>query len=86
MSEREKDDGFVVGILVSLVLLLAVGLGMGGFMFARIARAREMEARMAAEQALIAQQQARSAEQQARTAAEALRAEAAEAVTNEDER
>jgi hypothetical protein len=65
VSEREKDDGFLIGIFVVLLFLLIGGLGMGGFMFVRMARAREMEARAAAERAIMAEEQARAAAQEA---------------------
>src|SRR5262249_60047010 len=81
MSDREKDDGLIVGIILSLLLLLAIGFGVGGFLFVRTARLREMEARAAAERAIFAEEQARAAAELMRTQAEAVRAES-EAVLN----
>ena len=76
MSEREKDDGLLVGILVVLLLLVVGGVGLGGFTFVRAARVREMEARLAAERAMVAEERARAAEAAMRASAEAARAEA----------
>jgi uncharacterized protein HemX len=76
MNDRQKDDGLLVGILVILLVLLVGGLGLGGFMFARVARVREMEARIAVERALVAEQQARAAAEAMRAQAEAARTEA----------
>jgi uncharacterized protein HemX len=75
MSDEGKSDGLLIGILVVLLLLVIGGLGMGGFMFTRMARMREREARVAAEQALVAQQARREAEE-LRAQAEAAQAEA----------
>ena len=72
MSDREKGDGLLIGILVLLVILVIGGLGFGTLMFVRVqtqqvqtimvmeeAHARELEARVAAEQLRQAAETAR---------------------------
>ena len=66
MSDHERNDGLVIGIMVVLVILVLGGLGLFGLSYVRMSRSVEME-RMAAEQArLEAMRQLDAAEAEAR--------------------
>src|SRR5262245_38147547 len=84
MSEHDKSDGLIIGILVVLVLLVFGGVGLVGFRFARVSQMAIQERDVAEMMRLEAMQQ-RDAAEAARLEADAVRAQMQEIVERASE-
>jgi Tfp pilus assembly protein PilV len=87
MSENERSDGPLIGILVVLVLLVMAAIGVLGLGYVRVNRAvmQERDAMEAARQEALQQRDAAEAARAAAEAAEARAAEVKDSLTNSED-